>query len=97
MNRRIVITLILTLTAGGLIVSCGGNGEEPQAAQDTTDVAVNTAFILADSASESFSSCSYRFRIYMSPYSGTPELTGNLTGRTSPELEVRFGVRFQPR
>ena len=88
MYRRIVITLILTLTASGLIVSCGGTSEEPQDSQDTTDVAANTAFILADSASESFSSCSYRFRIYMSPSSDSPELTGNLTGRTSAELET---------
>ncbi|MCK5116443.1 MAG: TlpA family protein disulfide reductase [Candidatus Aegiribacteria sp.] len=86
MNRRIIITLILALTATGLTGACGGTAEEPQAVQDTTEVAKNTAFILADSASESLSSCSYRFRIYMSPSSGTPELTGNLTGRTSVEM-----------
>ncbi len=86
MNRRIVISLILTLTVAGLTGACGGTAEETQTAQDTTEVAENTAFILADSASESFSSCSYRFRIYMSPSSGTPELTGNLTGRTSVEM-----------
>ncbi|NOQ23065.1 MAG: hypothetical protein GQ565_10525 [Candidatus Aegiribacteria sp.] len=45
MNRRIVITLILALSAGVLIGSCGGNHEEPQAAQDTTEVVKNTAFL----------------------------------------------------
>ena len=86
MNRRIVITLIIALSIAGLTGACGGTSEEPQAVPDTTEVAENTAFILADSASESFSSCSYRFRIYMSPSSGTPELTGNLTGSTSVEM-----------
>ncbi len=89
MNRRIVIALILALTAGGLIGSCGENDEESHAAQDTTEVAEYSAFILADSASQSFSSCSYRFRVYMiSPYTGTPELTGSLTGIRFDEMET---------
>ncbi len=90
MKIRIVITLTLALTAVGLTGACGGAAEEPQAAQDTTDTVENSAFILADSASESFSSCSYRFRIYMSPTSDMPELTGNLTGSMSTELETPF-------
>ncbi|MCD4700804.1 MAG: TlpA family protein disulfide reductase [Candidatus Aegiribacteria sp.] len=95
MNRRIILMLILVLTAVGLIESCGGIDEEQQAAQDTTEIAENPAFILADSASESFSSCSYRFRVYMiSPYSGTPELTGILTGIMSDEIETPL-IRIQ--
>jgi len=88
MNIRIVIALTLALAAAGLTGACGGTAEEPQAVQDTTDTVENIAFILADSASESFSSCSYRFRIYMSPSSDMPELTGNLTGSMSAELET---------
>lgn len=88
MKIRIVITLTLALTAAGMTGACGGAAEEPQAAQDTTDTVENSAFILADSASESFSSCSYRFRIYMSPSSDMPELTGNLTGSISTEFET---------
>jgi len=89
MNSRIVIALILALTAGGLIGACGGNAEEQHVVQNTTELEGNSAFILADSASQSFSSCSYRFRVYMiSPNSDTPELTGNLTGRTSGEMET---------
>ncbi|MEN8208927.1 MAG: TlpA disulfide reductase family protein [Candidatus Fermentibacteria bacterium] len=87
MSRRIVIVFILAF-AGGMIGSCGGTAEEPQIQQDSTEVVENTSFILADSASESFSSCSYRFRIYMSPSMGTPDLTGNLTGRVSAEMET---------
>jgi len=83
-----VITLTLVLTAACLTGACGGTAEEPHAAQDTTDTVENSAFILADSASESFSSCSYRFRIYMSPSSDMPELTGSLTGSISAELET---------
>ena len=89
MNNRIMTALILTLTAAGFMGSCGGNDEEPHDAQDTTEVVENSAFILADSASQSFSSCSYRFRVYMiSDYTGTPELTGNLTGIKSDEMEI---------
>ncbi len=88
MNRRIIITLILALTAVVWVGSCSTTSEETNVSQDTTEVAENAAFILADSASEYFSSCSYRFRIYMSPSSNSPELTGNLIGRTSPELET---------
>ncbi len=101
MNRRILIALIFALAAAGLIGACGRTSEEPHAAQDTTEVAENTAFILADSASESFSSCSYRFRIYMSPSSGSPELTGNMTGRISAEtgtplLRIEMGQDSTP-
>ncbi len=89
MNRIAVTIFILALTAVVLIGSCGGSAEQPQADQDITEDVENSAFVLADSASESFSSCSYRFSVYMiSPYSDTPELTGNLTGIMSDELET---------
>lgn len=86
-KKRILIALFFTTIAGGLLVSCGETGEEPQSAADTTEVVENSAFILADSACESFSSCSYSFRVYMTgSYSDTPELAGNLTGTASDEM-----------
>lgn len=89
MKKRTTITLILAMAVVGLIGSCGGTDEGLQAEPDSMEVAENSAFILADSASESFSSCSYRFRVYMTgSYSDAPELTGNLTGIITDEMET---------
>jgi len=90
MKKGMMTTLLLSLITGVLLVSCGGTtAEEPHSAVDTTEVSANSAFVLADSASESFNSFSYNFRVYMTgSYSDTPELRGNLTGTVSDEMET---------
>lgn len=89
MNKRILSVLFSALIACGLLVSCGETREEPQAVADTTEVVEHSAFVLADSACESISSCSYSFRVYGTGlYSDMPHLTGKLTGRLSGEMEA---------
>ncbi len=90
MKKGMISMLLLSLITVVLLISCGGTtAEEPHSAVDTAEVTENSAFVLADSASESFNSFSYNFRVYMTgSYSDTPELKGNLTGTISDEMQT---------
>jgi len=88
MKFGIMSSLCFALSACMFLVSCGETADEPIVSADSTEVAENLSFVLADSASEAISSCSYNFRVYMTGiYSDSPILVGNLTGILIDGLE----------